>query len=115
RSGRSPAARNAALASSRLSATPLLVLRYGREGLAAALVARQTGRAAHVRLPNPIAVFRAQSRLRQLSAINRHNQQLGRSRSSCPVLSLLVLSCLWNSGPAGTAVPSRTGLCYPIG
>jgi len=30
----------------------------------------------NVRLPIPIAAFRAQGRLSQLSAINRHNQQL---------------------------------------
>ena len=33
-------------------------------------------RIANVRLPSPIAAFRAQGRLGQLSAINRHNQQL---------------------------------------
>ena len=39
-------------------------------------VARQTGAGCHVRLPIPIAAFRAKGRLGQLSAIKRHNQQL---------------------------------------
>ena len=37
---------------------------------------RHRARVANVRFPLPISAFRAQGRLGQLSAINRHNQQL---------------------------------------
>jgi hypothetical protein len=42
-----------------------------REAIAAAPVARQTGEVPNVRLPIPIAAFRAQGRFSQLSAMSR--------------------------------------------